>query len=51
MSENPGLDIFRDSMDIEYYGEDEYYESMKQSPIITMQLKGDTGDLVASIGS
>ncbi|MBG9612538.1 hypothetical protein [Bacillus cereus] len=50
MSENHGLDIFRDSMDIEYYGEDEYYESMKQSPIITMQLKGDTGDLVASIG-
>lgn len=50
MTDDSGFGVFRASLDIEYYSEDEYYPDIKQSPIIVMKLKGDTGESVASIG-
>lgn len=50
MTDDSGFGVFRASLDIEYYSEDEYYPDTKQSPIIVMKLKGDTGESVSSIG-
>lgn len=50
MNDDGGFGVLKASLDIEYYNEDEYYPNTKQSPIITMKLKGDTGEQTASIG-
>ncbi|MCY8745106.1 hypothetical protein MOD67_14070 [Bacillus licheniformis] len=50
IGDDSGAGVHRASLDIEYHGEDDYHPEMKQSPIIAMNLKGDTGEHVASIG-
>lgn len=50
MTDDKGFGVHKASLDIEFYSETEYYEEMKQSPIITLKLKGDTGESVSAIG-
>lgn len=50
LCDDNGEGVLKASLDIEFYSENEYYEDMKQSPIMTMNLKADTGDMIGSIG-
>lgn len=50
LTDDSGAGVHKASLDVEFHSEDEYYPDMKQSPIITMDLKGDTGSQVAAIG-
>lgn len=50
MYEDAGSGVFNSSLDIEYHSDDEFYPNMMQSPIVTMNLKGDTNEHIAKIG-
>ncbi|MCY8119619.1 hypothetical protein MOC55_13925 [Bacillus spizizenii] len=50
LGDDSGVGVHKASLDIEYHNKNDYHPDMKQSPIITMKLKGDTGEHVASIG-
>lgn len=50
MTDDSGFGVLRTSLDVEYWNEDEYYPDTKQSPIVVMKLRGDTGEQVSAIG-
>lgn len=50
MMDDSGAGVLKASLDVEFYNEDEYYNDMHQSPVITMKLKGDSGEAVQAIG-